>query len=120
MRHELFNRPLRFPAQGVTLAGRQLHAILRPLAFAMLLGLRVLVTVLLRLLRPFVMWPLLLAMIGGICVAFAFAASSMWHDAMRAGLVAFVAAVVLGLYSMLVQMIDPEHFNDQVIPCRRS
>lgn len=119
MRDELLNRPLRFCVYGVALAGRQLGIILLTMAYVVLIGLRFLVVVMLRLLRPFIMWPLLLAMVGGVVVAIGFAASGMWDDAMRAGRAALVSAVVFSLYSALVRRIDPEHFDYPVVTWRR-
>jgi drug/metabolite transporter (DMT)-like permease len=109
--------PLRSPRQGsAALAG----GLLRAVVFIAWVALRMMVIVPLRLLRPFIMWPLVLVMLGGMGFAFAFAASGHWHDAARAGLVAFVAAAALGLYSALVQVIDPGHFNDQVLTGHRN
>jgi len=66
---------------------------------------------LLLLLRPFITWPLMLACIGGMAVTLGFAAEHMWVDAARAGSATLTSALVLGLYSMLAQTIDPEHFD---------
>ena len=99
---------LRHPCHGVAvLAGRVLRAVLA----AVLVAFWVLLVLALRLLRPFIMWPLVLACIGGMAVTAGFAASHMWVDAARAGSATLVSALALSLYSVLAQMIDPEHFD---------
>ncbi|NPD70352.1 hypothetical protein HN018_28200 (plasmid) [Lichenicola cladoniae] len=80
---------------------------------------RVPVVVVLRLLRPFIMFPLLLAMIGGLGAAIVFAWGHHWLDAGRAGLVVFVCALLLAVYSRAAVWIDPEHFDDRNGPSWR-
>lgn len=105
---------LRHPRQGaVALAGRVLRMVSRAVLVAVLVAFRVLMVLLLRVLRPFIMWPLMLACIGGLAVTVGFAVSHMWVDAVRAGSATLMSALALGGYSMLVRTIDPEHF-DQV------
>ena len=103
---------LRYPRQGaIAFAGRVLRAVLLALARAMLIAFRVLLVVLLRVLRPFITWPLVLGCVGGMVATLIFAASHLWVDAARAGVATFACALTLGMYSMLAQTIDPEHFN---------
>ena len=80
---------------------------------AVLVACRVLLVLVLRVLRPFITWPLLLGCLGGMGATAGFAASQMWADAMRAGFVTMVCALMFGLYSAAAQAIDAGHF-DQV------
>ncbi len=82
-------------------------------AWTVLVALRVLLVLLLRVLRPFITWPLLMACLGGMAATVGFAVSYMWADAMRAGFMTLTCALILGLYSAGVQAIDAGHF-DQV------
>ena len=85
--------------------------LLRAASLIVLVACRVLLVLMLRVLRPFIMWPLTLACIGGMAVTLGFAAGRMWVDTARAGSATLTSALVLGLYSMLAQTIDPEHFD---------
>ena len=80
---------------------------------------RVLVGVILRLLRPFIMLPLLLVMVGGVGAAIVFASGHQWRDAGQAGLVAFVSALLLVIYSRAAVWIDPGHFDHRNLPSWR-
>ena len=100
MRDNPYGRPLSFPRQGFTLAGSVL-----------LFGLRVLLLIALRMVRPFVMLPLLIAAVGGMCVTLGFGYAGHWHDAARAAAATLTAAIILGLYSRLADWLDPGHFG---------
>ncbi len=82
-------------------------------AGAVLVAFQVLLVLLLRVLRPFITWPLLMGCVGGMAATLGFAVTHMWADAMRAGFVTLTCALILGLYSAAVQAIDAGHF-DQV------
>lgn len=72
--------------------------------------LRVIAVLFLRILRPVIMWPLLLGTVGCAVATLAFAAGGNWHDAARMAGAAFAVTVLLIGYSALAQRIDPEHF----------
>lgn len=95
------------PDRGLALVGQRLAY---DLALVLITAVRVMAVVVLRLLRPFVMFPLLLVMIGGLSTAFVFAWRHNWRDAGEAGLIAFVCAVLLTVYSITALRLDPEHF----------
>lgn len=80
---------------------------------AVLIACRVLLVLLLRVLRPFITVPLLMGCLGGMGATVGFTVSHMWADAMRAGFVTMVCALMFGLYSAGAQAIDAGHF-DQV------
>ena len=61
---------------------------------AVLMACRVLLVLVLR---PLIVWPLLMGCLGGMGATACFAASQMWADAMRAGFVALVCALLFGL-----------------------
>ncbi len=84
---------------------------------AVLMACRVLLVLVLRVLRPFIVWPLLMGCLGGMGATACFAASQMWADAMRAGFVAMVCALLFGLYSAAAQAIDAGHFDQ--VPSRQ-
>lgn len=84
---------------------------------AVLVACRVLLVLLLRVLRPFITWPLLIGCLGGMGATVGFAASHMWADAMRAGFVTMACALMLGLYSAAAQAIDADHFDQ--VPSRQ-
>ena len=72
---------------------------------------RLLMILALRLLRPIVGCVLLLGCIGGVVATVGFAVQHLWSDAARAASVVFACALVLRLYSWLLQAIDPSQFN---------
>ncbi len=110
----------RSTCQGVkALAGRVLLTLLWVAAGAVLVALRVLLVLLLRVLRPFIIWPLLMACLGGMAATVGFAVSHMWADAMRAGFVTLTCALILGLYSAGMQAIDAGHFDQVASRLRR-
>lgn len=103
---------LRYPHQGVAaLVGRVLRMVSAAVLVAVLAAFRMLTVLLLQVLRPFIVWPLMLACVGGMAATVGFAASRSWVDAARAGSATLTSALVLGLYSRLAQTIDPEHFD---------
>lgn len=113
MRGEPAPSSIRDPGRDFTLAGARVA-----LALAAVLGaaVRVLLGVTLRLLRPFIMFPLLLVMIGGLGAAIVFASGHDLGDAGRAGLVAFVCALLLAIYSRAAMWSDPGHVDDHDVP----
>ncbi len=78
MGDRLLNLPaFRIPASGIlALAGRVLAFLAWLVLLAVLTVLRLMVVVFLRLLRPFVLTGLFLAIIGGVGMTIAFA---LWH-----------------------------------------
>ncbi len=119
MRDKLFDWTPGFAAQIIGAVAWCIRAALFAVAVAVVGAFYVLTVLFLRLLRPFIMWPLTLGMIGGVLVGIYFASNGMWHDAMRAGFVAVITAMIFAVYAVLVQMIDPEHFDDPVVIVRR-
>jgi len=102
----------RIPASGIlALAGRVLAFLAWLVLFAVLTVLRLMVVVFLRLLRPFVLTGLFLAIIGGVGMTIAFALWHHWQDAMQAALVLLVSSAAFVLYSCLAIKIDPQHFE---------
>lgn len=86
----------------------------RFLAIALLAVLRVIAVLFLRILRPVIMWPLMVGTLGCAVATLAFAAGGNWPDAARmAGATLAVTVLLIG-YSALVQRIDPEHFAPPV------
>ncbi len=81
---------------------------------AVLMACRVLLVLVLR---PIVTWPLLMGCLGGMGATAGFAASQMWADAMRAGFVTTVCALLFGLYAAAAQAIDDGHFDQ--VPSRQ-
>lgn len=67
--------------------------------------------VFLRLLRPFILTGLFLAIIGGIGMTIGFGYWHHWHDAMQAALVLIISSAAFVLYSCLAVKIDPQHFE---------
>lgn len=110
----LFNLPTyRNPARGFpALAGRVLAFLAWLIVFVALSALRFVVVVCLRLLRPFILFGMLLAIVGGIGTAIVFAYGYHWQDAMRAAFVVLFSSIVFILYSFLVTKIDPKHFEN--------
>lgn len=102
----------RSTCQGVkALAGRLLTVLLWAVAGAVMVAFRVLLVLLLRVLQPFVTWPLLAGCLGGMGATAGFAAAQMWGDALRAGFVTLTCALIFGLYAAAVQAIIPEFFD---------
>lgn len=97
--------------------GYLLRAALLIVLGAVLVACRVLLVLLLRVLRPFIVLPLLMGCLGGMGATAWFAASHMWADAMRAGFVTMVCALMFGLYSAAAQAIDAGHFDQ--VPSRQ-
>lgn len=114
MGDRLFNLPRFYtPARAaLALAGRVLAFLAWVVAFVALTALRVVVVVFLRLLRPFILTGLVLAIVGGVGMTIGFACWHHWQDAMQAALVVFVAATTFVLYSALAMKIDPQHFDN--------
>ena len=81
-------------------------------AAAVLMALWVMLGLVLRVLRPFIVWPLVMGSLGGVGATAYFAANHLWSDALRAGSAGLVCALLLGLYSLLAQTIDPTHFDE--------
>lgn len=75
-----------------------------------------LLVVILRLLRPILLMPLLLVMIGAVGTACVFAWSYQWGNAAEAVAVGMVSAALLVIYSLAVTRIDPDHFEQRPIP----
>ncbi|QKE93869.1 hypothetical protein HN018_27445 (plasmid) [Lichenicola cladoniae] len=71
------------PDRGLALVGQRRFY---DLALFLIEAVRAMAVVVLRLLRPFVMSPLLLLMIGGLGAALMFALRHDWRDAGEAGL----------------------------------
>lgn len=110
----LFNLPdFHIPARdALALAGRVLAFLAWVVALVALTALRVVVVVFLRLLRPFILTGLFLAIVGGVGMATGFAYWHHWQDAMQAALVVFVCATVFMLYSCIAMKIDPQRFEN--------
>lgn len=80
------------------------------LAVLLLTTMRALLVAVLRLLRPFLMLPLLLAMVAGTGIAVAYACESRWLDTTRALMAAIGCAALLAVYTRAAVWLDPEHF----------
>lgn len=78
---------------------------------------RVLLVLLLRVLQPFITWPLLAGCLGGMGATAGFAVTQMWGDALQAGFVTLTCALIFGLYTAAVQAIVPEAFDQ--VPSRQ-
>ena len=113
MGDRLLNLPaFHSPASGaVALAGRVLAFLAWLVLLVILTALRLVVVVFLRLLRPFVLTGLFLAIIGGVGMTMGFALWHHWQDAMQATLVVLVSSAAFVLYSCLAMKIDPQHFE---------
>lgn len=99
-----------------SLAGRlSLAAIigLGTMLVGLLIGCLVLV---LRLTKPFVLYPLILAMIGGIGVAITFGLQHKWTDAAEAFGLGMLAWVVTTAYAALARRLDPTFFDRSPLP----
>ena len=91
--------------------GRRFRSVLPSLAFVLVLSLRVLLLIALRLVRPVIMVPLILAVIGGMCSTLGFLVACWWHDAARAATATLVAAAALGFFAKFADLADPGHFE---------
>ncbi len=116
MSDRLLNLPaLRIPARGVlALAGRFLAFLAWLVLVVLLAALRLVMVVFLRLLRPFILTGLFLAIIGGIGTTTVFGFWHHWQDAMQSALVTMFSAVVLVLYSYLALKIDPQNLEHSI------
>jgi uncharacterized membrane-anchored protein len=72
----------------------------------------------LHLTRGFVLYPLFLALIGGLGVAAAFGLQGQWNDAASALLVAAIAGVSLALWGAFALRLDPRFFDKPKRPPR--
>ena len=113
MSDELFNLPrLHIPARSIlALAGRILAFLARVVAFVAMTALRVIVVVFMRLLRPFILTGLFLAITGGVGMTIGFACWHHCQDVMQAALVVFVSATFFVVYSVVAIKVDPQHFE---------
>ena len=116
MRDEPIGLPFQAAGRGVALAGLRLACCL---AMVVLTAVRLLLLVVLRLVQPFLVLPLLLAMVGGVGAAAVFASGNHWLDAAKAGMVAVGCAVLLMAYSSAAVWLDPEHFAQRPVPSWR-
>lgn len=116
MRDWLSSAPVHQSSRGIASAGLWFGC---RLAVVLLTAGWMLVVVILRLLRPFLMVPLLLVMIGGVGTACVFASACRWGDAAEAGAVAMASAALLVTYSLAAIRIDPNHFEPKPIPSWR-
>lgn len=83
----------------------------------MLVGLLIVCLVLiLRLTKPFVLYPLILAMIGGIGAAITFGLQHKWTDAGEAFGLEMLAWVVTTAYAALARRLDPTFFDRSPLP----
>ena len=114
MRDQPFGLPFHAAGQGIALAGLRLACCL-----AMVVLAAVRLVVVMRLVQPFLVLPLLLAMVGGIGAAAVFASGNHWLDAAKAGTVAVGCAVLLMGYSLAAVWLDPEHFAQRPVPSWR-
>ena len=105
--------------QGFTaLAGRVSLVLLWAVVTAVLVALRVLLVLVVVVLRPFITWPLMAACLGGIGATVAFVVRRMWHDALRAGFVTLICALVFALYAAAAEFVAPGVFDQ--VHIRRS
>ncbi len=113
MGDRLFSLPaFRIPASGIlALAGRFLAFLAWLMLLVALAALRLVVVVFLRLLRPFILAGLFLAIVGGIGMTIGFGYWHHWQDAMQAAFVTFVSSVAFVMYSCLAIKVDPQHFD---------
>lgn len=116
MNNRLLNHPaLRVPASGiVAVAGLCLAYPARLLVLVVSMALWLVAVLILRLLRPFVVTLLLLAIVGGIGAGLVFAYSHHWQDAMQATLITILCAVVFIAYCTLLSVVDEDHFKSNV------
>jgi hypothetical protein len=115
MGDRLFSLPaFRSPARSaLPLAGRLLAFPARMLALVVLTALRLIAVLILRLLRPFIVTLLFLAIVGGIGAGLVFAYSHHGQDAMQAVLVTFLCSIALVLYYNLYVAIDTQNFENR-------
>jgi hypothetical protein len=101
----------RVPASGIlALAGRFLAFLAWLMLLVALAALR-LVVVFLRLLRPFILAGLFLAIIGGIGMTIGFGYWHHWQDAMQAAFVTLVSSMAFVLYSCLAIKVESHNFD---------
>ncbi len=116
MRDEPIGLPFQIAGRRIALAGLRM---VWGLAMVMLTAVRLLLIVVLRLVQPFLVLPLLLAMVGGVGAAAVFGLGNHWLDAAKAGTVAIGCAVLLMAYSLAAVWLDPEHFAPRPVPSWR-
>lgn len=86
------------------------------LAGLLLTALRLVLAIVLRVVRPFIVLPLLLVIVGGIGAGLVFGYGHHWQDAARAVFVSVGSAVLLMAYSVAATWVDPGHFVQPPIP----
>ena len=71
---------------------------------------------LMRLTKPFILYPLILAMIGGIGVAITFGLQHKWTDAAEAFGLGLAAWIVTTAYAAFARRLDPTFFDRSPLP----
>ena len=69
-----------------------------------------------RLTKPLILYPLILAMMGGVGAAIAFGLNRHWTDAAEAFSIGLLAWVITTAYSALARRLDPTFFDESPLP----
>jgi hypothetical protein len=70
----------------------------------------------LRIGRPFILWPLTGGMYGAAGAGVVFACSGAWFDALQAALAALIAGALVAAYAALAEHLDADFFRPQATP----
>lgn len=108
----LSNVVQRFDDQAKQLASTLFYGLLRATAGMVIFCL----IMFLRITKPLILYPLVLAMIGGVGATIAFGLNHHWTDAAEAFSVGLAAWVVTTAYAALARRLDPTFFDVSPLP----
>ncbi len=107
MRDEPFNLPsIRSASPHRTFAAALLTLFVRIVVMPLWLAAWMVLAVLLRLTRPFVVLLCVVAIVGGVSAAMMFAEAGMWRDALKASLAVCCCGLILGLHTLTMHSIE--------------